>query len=152
MASKAPTLATFIGASSPATAIANLSMLEVPDGSPDFDLLEAWNERQVALALIEQRGRYFSGGSHSPVAFAMFEKADSLVYKLPAKTPAGILAKLWVALSYGGDPVTTEEDRAETDAIRRADLAEVETFADTLNCDQEIVFSAIRSLDAQVRQ
>ncbi|HEX8388247.1 MAG TPA: hypothetical protein VF636_04455 [Sphingomonas sp.] len=152
MASAAPTLASIIATASPAAAIADLAMLPVPDDSPDAELLTAWNDRQMALAMIEERGRFFSGERHSPGAAKMFEEADMLVYKLPAETPAGILAKLWVALSFGGGLVATEEDRAETDAIRRADLAEVETFADTLDCDQEIVFGVIRNLEAQVRR
>ena len=151
MASKAPSLAAVIATMSPSAAIADLSMMEVPDDSPDFALVEAWNDRQIALAMIEERGRYYDADSHAPRALKMFDAAEKRISQLPATTFPGILAKLWLALAASGGQITDEEDRAQSDAIRRADLAEVEAFEVELEYEQSTILSAIRDLDRKVR-
>lgn len=151
MASKAPSLAAIIATTSPSAAIADLSMMEVSDDSPDFALVEAWNDRQIALAMIEERGRYYNADSDAPTATKMFDAAELRITQLPATTFPGILAKLWVALAASGGKVRDEEHRAQSDAIRRADLAEVEAFGVELEYEQSTILSAIRSLDKQVR-
>lgn len=151
MASKVPSLATIIATATPSAAITDLSLMSVSDDSPDAELLEAWNERQMALAMIEERGRYYNAETHAPRASKMFDAAEARVDKLPATTFHGILAKLWVALAASGGHVRDEEDRAQGDAIRRADLAEVEAFATELEYEQSTILSAIRSVNAKVR-
>src|SRR5687768_12110383 len=80
-------------------------------------ILAAWNDRQKALAAIEARGAFFTAEEHSPAQCFLFDMAEMAVHQHPAKTPRGVLCKLWVALSHVGT-VHTEEQRAQHDAIR----------------------------------
>ena len=123
---------------------------EVPQGSPDRELIEAWNARQTAFATIEGAGSYYSARTHSPVALSEHEQADAAVYSGDAKTLEGVLAKLWVAISYCGDKLASETDYMVSDAILRADLDDVDAFRDHLDCGQEFLFHAIKNVTAMV--
>lgn len=120
---------------------------DVSSNDPDAALLEAWNMRQQSLAEIETRGSYFDVETHSRDQGDIHDAAEETVRLLQAKTTRGILVKLWVALSHCGDGFS-DEHRAQSDAVRRADLAEVEGFAVDLDFAPEVVFGAIRDLTA----
>lgn len=127
---------------------AAVTMAVVPD-DPDARLIAAWNLRQRALADIEANGTFFSAESHSPGMTALFDQAEMILHDGTAKTPRGVLAKLWVALSHMGDGFT-EENAIRGDAIRRADFNEVAAFADQLDFGAETTFGAIRDLTSIV--
>ena len=119
--------------------------------NPDCELLEAWNRRQTALAVIESRGRFYGTDRHSPAEGDAHNDAEMGVYNLPAKTLHGVLAKLWVGLAHLGGQIVNEEGRARSDTVRRADLPEVETFARDFDFGEELVFQAIRDLTGIIR-
>lgn len=131
-------------------ATASIIAVQSVTASADAELLAAWNERQSALAKIEARGAFYWCETHSPKLAARFDRAEMQVYTLPASTPRGILAKLWVALSHMGGVVRNEDERAHWCAIRRADFAEVQSFAAEFDFDCSTVWSAIVSLNATV--
>jgi hypothetical protein len=113
--------------------------------SPDAELLAAWHTRQKTMAKIEQRGSFFHAESHSPRLAAIYDKAEMAIYNLPARTPAGVLAKMWLAFSHMG-VVRDEEDRVRHDVIRRANLPVVLLYKRRLDFDEGTILSAIESL------
>lgn len=117
--------------------------------SKDAALLSAWNTRQTALATIEARGCFYSAETHSPAETKTFDLAEMEVHNTPAATTQGAITKLWVALSHT-DYVRTEEERHQHDAMRRADMAEVASFARDLDFAAEGLFRAICDLTAIV--
>ena len=117
--------------------------------SPDAKILNAFNRRQHALAMIESRGNFFRCEEHSPVETHTFDLAENVVARSHAKTAEGMKAKLWVALSAGGGAITHEAQRVQSDIIRRANYAEVETFARDLDYDLQTIWSCIVSLTEQ---
>lgn len=104
-----------------------------------------WNQRQTALAAIEREGRYFDASEEQLSAFSDAE--DALDATTPAQSLEGVLAKMWVALGFCGGRIETEDDRAESDAIRRADAAEVAVFIDQWDAEAQYLFSAVRGLE-----
>lgn len=125
----------------------------VPDqaitASPDADLFDAWNERQMALARIEERGNYYHCETHSPADAAIVNHAEERIIQTDAVTTRGVLIKLWVAFSFMGG-VWKAADRARHDAIRRAEIAEVETYTSMMDCEERAVFNTVKSLTAIV--
>ena len=116
----------------------------------DADILAAWNDRQSALAAIERRGCFYACEEHSPQEAAAFDIAEEYISEALARTPEGVFAKLWVALSQCGGGIRHEWQRAVLDAIRRADLNEVAALANRLRFDQQAVFTALLSFAAQI--
>jgi hypothetical protein len=116
----------------------------------DTGLLKAWNERQTALAKIEKRGSFYLSEYHSAELTEEFDAAEMKVVNIEAATPRGLLCKLWVALAHSGGPVSGPEGRAQFDAIRRADYAEVTSFACELNFDSQCIWRVIQSLALMV--
>jgi hypothetical protein len=118
-------------------------------GHPDAAILTAWNTRQNALAAIERRGRFYTCEEHSPHDAAAFELAEEYIGKSLAKTPEGLLAKMWVALSLAGGGVRYEWQQVVQDIIRRADFNEVALWHDRLDLDQQVIFTVLFSFAAQ---
>jgi len=116
----------------------------------DVDILTAWNERQSALGAIERRGRFYACEEHSPQEAAAFDIAEEYISEALAKTPEGVFAKLWVALSQCGGGIRHDWQRAVQDVIRRADLNEVAALGNRLRFDQQAVFTALLSFAAQI--
>lgn len=112
----------------------------------DAPILAAWHTRQAALKKIETRGNFYYAETHSPVETEAFDKAEMAVANLPASTPAGVIAKLWVALSHMGGQIASEEDRAESDLMRRAHLPAVSLLKRDLDFDLHVMVSAIEAL------
>lgn len=125
-----------------------ISTVAVAQGSPDAELIQSWNARQKALAAIEANGSFFKAETHSPAATKRFDDAEMRVFNLPAKTVEGAILKLWVALAHSGGQMQSDEQRAQWDTIRRADLAAVESFADDVDFDTALIFQSIRALSA----
>lgn len=123
-----------------------LGTFEASHDDPDFALLLAWNERQRLLAKIEAVGRFYDADDNAPTESAAFDTLDGAIPKMPALTARGLLAKLWITLARYGGKVTSEEERAESDTIRRADFDAVEAFEDRLDFEQEALFRAIRDV------
>lgn len=119
--------------------------LAIAADDKDARLIAAWNTRQSALATIEARGNFFHAETHSPEAAQAFDLAEMDVHTIPAATTRGAICKLWIALSHIGI-VHNEDDRREHDAIRRADLPEVASFADQMGFAEAGIFAAIRNL------
>lgn len=120
-----------------------------PRHNPDAAILAAWEIRQQNLAIIESRGRYFHAEDHSPAEAAAFDEADDLIAQSIPKTLPGTLAKLWLALGAIGHS-DTERDARHRDIIRRAVLADVEAIEREFEHDQSLVFTAIKSITAQM--
>jgi hypothetical protein len=139
-ASPLPTIAALF-----APTAASYGLMEVRGDDPDAAAINAWNDRQKALAAIERLGRFFDAENVSPKQAELFDAAEMAVIRLPATTVRGALAKLWVALAHI-ETVHNEEDRLRHDAARRADLAEVEFVAEDFDFPGVCVLSAIRSL------
>ena len=104
-----------------------------------------WNRRQGALAAIELQCRFYSASEAQIELLA--EAEDALDDTTPAQSLQGVLAKMWVALSHSGGAVKCENDRAESDAIRRADTAEVAAFIKNWDAEAQYLFSAICDLE-----
>ncbi len=115
-------------------------------GDIDAPLLAAWNERQKALAAIETIGRFYDGDTVAPSKMIVFDMLENSIPKMPARTAKGLMAKLWIALAHSGPVCRSEELMAESDSIRRADFAEVESFAERMDFDQQVIFQAIRDI------
>ncbi len=113
--------------------------------SPDAELLAAWRTRQQTLARIERRGTFFDMERHSPRLVAIYDEAEMAIYNLPAHTPAGVLAKMWLAFSHMG-VARDEEDRVRHDVIRRAHLPVVLLYRHRLDFEEGTMLSAIESL------
>lgn len=120
-------------------------LLEPRPNDPDAQLVEAWNNRQRALAEIESRGSFFNCEECAPAAAEAFDVAEATVLALPAKTVRGAALKLWSAASLMGNGFTPKA-RTQSDIIRRADLGEVEMIEDRFECDLSTIIQTIRSL------
>lgn len=131
-----------------APALAAATALPV-NQAQDAELLSTWELRQRTLAQIEQRGPFHMSEWHSPKQTEIFDEAETRIVDLPAVTPQGLLAKLWVAFSHVGD-IRSEEDRVVHGAIRRADIDDVRPFMDEADLELEAVFRTIDALTAIV--
>ncbi len=131
----------------PALVMPSMVQAEV---ATDAELLHAWNMRQHMLALIERRGSFFHAETYSPAEAEQFDRAEMIIYAVPATTASGALVKMWVALSHMGGQIRDEDDRAEHDGIRRADLADVRSFIRDRDFDMVVAFSAIEALTSLV--
>lgn len=126
--------------------LAPMGTVEIATNDPDVALLRSWNERQRILAEIEAHGRYYDGDNNCPAKMHAFEIFENAIPKMQALTAKGLLAKLWIALEHRGPHITTDELRAESDAVRRADFEEVEGFAERFDFDQSVIFEAIKNI------
>lgn len=128
------------------SATAPLGTIDFKKGDLDAPLLASWNARQKALAEIEAVASFYKADEAAPAKVAVFDMLENSIPKMPARTAKGLMAKLWLALAHSGPVCSTDELRAESDAIRRADFGEVMAFADRLDFDQQIIFHAIRDI------
>ncbi len=133
-----------------APALAAATALPV-NQTQDAELLATWELRQRTLAQIEQRGPFRSSEWHSPKETKIFDEAELRIVAMPALTPRGVLAKLWVAFSHVGS-VRSEEDHIVHGAIRRADIDDVRPFMDEADLELEAVFRTIDALTAIVER
>jgi hypothetical protein len=130
-------------------AIQPSGIMTAPPQSPDRALIAQWNKRQRALASIESRGAFYDCRNESPRQLERYDDAELAVAKMPAHTPQGVLAKLWVALSHAGDGFG-EQKQLNHALIRRADLAECEASIDWPDFEYESLFGALSSLSTIV--
>lgn len=113
----------------------------------DRDLLTAFKARQHALAAIEATGDFFDGDTHSPKASAYFDEAEMIVTRCKAATLPGILAQLWIGLSYTGGQIGHKKQRERHDIFRRADLTALTALNfDDFEYDEQIIANAIVQL------
>lgn len=127
-------------------AVAPVGQIDFPTDSPDAGLLAAFNQRLQLLAEMESVCRYYDASDETPAKMIVFDALENSIPKMPARTPQGVMAKLWIALAHTGPFCANDEIRAESDTIRRCDFEEVEAFEERLDFDQQIIFRAIRDI------
>jgi len=122
------------------------SLVAVAPEDPDASILTAWNTRQTALSIIEFRGPYWRGEIHSPLESDVLDSAEMVISRTPAASIRGVLAKLWVTLSFSVPYSDVRDGASQKSAILRAAVREIEAFADDFDLEQKILFHAIRDL------
>ena len=75
-------------------------------------------------------------------ALASMDAAEGDIIRIPATTPQGVEAKLWLALLHG------QSSHADCRAAATGDLAHFQAKADALDWSVRLVVSAIASLRA----
>lgn len=96
----------------------------------------------------------FNGGlldaqTNAPGFIAIMERAEVRIVDMPATTPAGVLAKAWVAWEFVG-PYASERNKPLADMIRRADLPGLAARRMDLDFDQRVMLGVIEALTALV--
>lgn len=115
----------------------------------DAELLALWRDRQSMLAAIERRGDFYDAQTNAPGLIASVERNEKAIVDMPAATPAGALAKAWVAWSFIGEGLNMS-DVEVGDLVRRADLAELAARRADLDFDQRAMLGVVEALVTMV--
>jgi hypothetical protein len=129
-------------------AISFTPMIALSDVCPaaaadDEQLLAAWRDLQQAYRRITARGPFRTSESHSCFDVEAFDRAEETLVQTPARTIAGIEAKLWATW---GTCSTSAHLPQLMDAIYRADFGAIESLAEKLDWSDKGIFSVLQAI------
>jgi len=111
----------------------------------DAAIIEAWNNRDRALAVIHSRGPVQATELHSPAEADVWDLADDAIINPNASSLRGALMQAWVAWAYTGSLIT-KEDRTLHNLILDRDFEAIDRMRDDLDWEHVCMLQIVRTL------